>query len=32
MFARAPSEVIPRTRQTIGAKKQSSWLSSVHVN
>jgi hypothetical protein len=24
MFARAPSEVIPRTRQTIGAKKQSS--------
>jgi hypothetical protein len=22
MFARAPSEVIPRTRQTIGAKKQ----------
>jgi hypothetical protein len=22
LFARAPSEVIPRTRQTIGAKKQ----------
>jgi hypothetical protein len=32
MFARAPSEGIPRTQQTIGARKQQLRFSSLHVS